>query len=328
MINRKEEVKFVCLYDCIKIVEGVNYFLILDLQRMNYFRFEIKYLDILYNLLSSTFNNFQLEDTVILEFYNYLHDNELIYLNEKKYDSKFKVKNNEVNNIISNIIIEYSNCDLLEKTMMGAIELFCRNYEIRISKINSVLNDVLKLFSKYDSFVDNLFIITDNIDYRDIDIEKEAKRNNIANINIFINYVKDLANEHCGVVKQSNFIINHFFYDEAIFNNSCLYKKLAIDKEGNIKNCPSMKEDFGNIHNTKLLNAIEKPNFKKYWNINKDKINICQHCEFRYICMDCRAYLEDPEDILSKPLKCGYNPFTGEWSDWNSGYNRKKFVLN
>ena len=76
MINRKEEVKFVCLYDCIKIVEGVNYFLILDLQRMNYFRFEIKYLDILYNLLSSTFNNFQLEDTVILEFYNYLHDNE------------------------------------------------------------------------------------------------------------------------------------------------------------------------------------------------------------------------------------------------------------
>ena len=32
------------------------------------------------------------------------------------------------------------------------------------------------------------------------------------------------------------------------------------------------------------------------------------------VAIDCRAYVEDPEDILSKPLKCGFNPYTGEWS--------------
>ncbi|MNL67068.1 hypothetical protein D3C87_1916250 [compost metagenome] len=34
------------------------------------------------------------------------------------------------------------------------------------------------------------------------------------------------------------------------------------------------------------------------------------------MCTDCRAYVEDPKDIYSKPLKCGYDPYTNEWEDW------------
>lgn len=37
------------------------------------------------------------------------------------------------------------------------------------------------------------------------------------------------------------------------------------------------------------------------------------YCEFRYICIDCRAYLVAPENIYSKPQKCGYDPFTNKW---------------
>ena len=62
---------------------------------------------------------------------------------------------------------------------------------------------------------------------------------------------------------------------------------------------------------------INISDFKDKWNIAKDQIKICKDCEFRYSCSDCRAYLEIPDDIYSKPLKCGYNPYTTEWEDWN-----------
>ena len=54
--------------------------------------------------------------------------------------------------------------------------------------------------------------------------------------------------------------------------------------------------------------------------------NASKDCEFRYICTDCRAYVEDPEDILSKPLKCGYNPYTGEWSEWSTNPLKQKAI--
>lgn len=134
------------------------------------------------------------------------------------------------------------------------------------------------------------------------------------------------TNSHCGITNISYFSINIPTYTEAQHHNSCLNRKISIDTEGNIKNCPSMSESFGNIKDTTLLEALEKPDFKKYWNINKDKIHVCKDCEFRYICTDCRAYVEDPEDIYSKPLKCGYNPYTGEWSEWSTNPLKQKAI--
>ncbi|MCR9102370.1 MAG: grasp-with-spasm system SPASM domain peptide maturase, partial [bacterium] len=115
-------------------------------------------------------------------------------------------------------------------------------------------------------------------------------------------------------------------FTESINHNSCLNRKISIDTEGNIKNCPSMKESYGNIKDTTLLEALEKPGFKKYWNITKDQISVCKDCEFRYICTDCRAYLEDPDDIYSKPLKCGYNPYTCEWEEWSTNPLKEKAI--
>lgn len=67
-----------------------------------------------------------------------------------------------------------------------------------------------------------------------------------------------------------------------------------------------------------LWEALEHPDFKKYWYIHKDQIEVCKDCEFRYICTDCRAYLEDPDNLYSKPLKCGYDPYTCEWEEWST----------
>ncbi|TVQ51539.1 MAG: grasp-with-spasm system SPASM domain peptide maturase, partial [Saprospirales bacterium] len=95
--------------------------------------------------------------------------------------------------------------------------------------------------------------------------------------------------ETCGIIEQELFVPNLRFYSYSKKFNSCLYGKISIDAQGNIKNCPSMKESYGNIRDTTLAEALEKPGFKKYWDINKDKIHVCKDCEFRYICTDCRA---------------------------------------
>ena len=87
-----------------------------------------------------------------------------------------------------------------------------------------------------------------------------------------------------------------------------------------------MKRSFGNIKNITLEEALSHPDFKKLWNINKDQIEVCKDCEFRYICTDCRAYLEDPENIYSKPLKCGYNPYTCEWEEWSTNPLKQKAI--
>jgi radical SAM protein with 4Fe4S-binding SPASM domain len=52
-----------------------------------------------------------------------------------------------------------------------------------------------------------------------------------------------------------------------------------------------------------MLEAVEKKRFKNLWHINKDQIKVCKGCEFRYICTDCRAYVEDIDDKYSKPKK-------------------------
>ena len=131
---------------------------------------------------------------------------------------------------------------------------------------------------------------------------------------------------HCGIVVPSYFTTNLPTFTEAQQHNTCLNRKISIDTEGYIRNCPSMKEHYGNIKDTTLQDALAHPDFKKYWFVNKDQISVCKDCEFRYICTDCRAYIENPEDMYSKPLKCGYNPYTCEWEEWSTNPLKQKAI--
>ena len=133
----------------------------------------------------------------------------------------------------------------------------------------------------------------------------------------------------CGRVNIQSFNTNLPKVLEAINFNSCLYKKITIDSNGNIRNCPSMPQKFGNINKSTIKEALNHTDFKKYWRLTKDKIEVCNECEFRYICTDCRAYTErthfDKNGLdKSKPLKCGYNPYTGEWEEWSSNPLKNK----
>jgi len=117
----------------------------------------------------------------------------------------------------------------------------------------------------------------------------------------------------CDSISFDRMVINMDFYSECINFNSCLNRKISIDAQGNIKNCPSCTQSFGNIKDTTLKQALEHPDFKKFWSITKDQIDVCKDCEFRYMCTDCRVYIKDPVNIYSQPSKCTYNPYIAKW---------------
>ncbi len=138
---------------------------------------------------------------------------------------------------------------------------------------------------------------------------------------------KDIKiDKSCGIIHPDYFSINVKNFTESLKYNSCLNKKISIDINGYIKNCPSMSFDFGNIKNTTLKKALASPFFRKEWDVIKDHIEGCKDCEFRYVCTDCRAYIEDPDNKLSKPLKCGYNPENNTWADWRGSSSKRKVI--
>jgi SPASM domain peptide maturase of grasp-with-spasm system len=120
---------------------------------------------------------------------------------------------------------------------------------------------------------------------------------------------------HCGKINTGYFTPNVPHFMEALQFNTCLNRKIGIDTAGYIRNCPSMPQHFGHINTTTLAEAVEQPAFQQVWTIRKDQVKICSDCEFRYICTDCRAFVQDAKDPFAKPAKCSYNPYTAEWED-------------
>lgn len=118
---------------------------------------------------------------------------------------------------------------------------------------------------------------------------------------------------HCGLISPTSFIfgLNISAFTEAKNHNSCLNKKLSVDVNGELCNCPSLPERYGNVRTKKLSEVVKHSDLSAYWHITKDQVQVCKDCEFRYICTDCRAYTTEGKH--SKPLKCNYNPYKGTW---------------
>lgn len=77
-------------------------------------------------------------------------------------------------------------------------------------------------------------------------------------------------------------------YLESLRFNNCLYKKVCIDRVGNIRNCPASSDAYGNVINSDSLTSIvQSSDFQKLWTITNDLNNKCCDCELRYACQCC-----------------------------------------
>lgn len=129
----------------------------------------------------------------------------------------------------------------------------------------------------------------------------------------------------CGNVSPKYFSPNLKMFIESQSRNSCLNQKVCIDYDGSIKNCPAMKRIYGYLSTDKLIDIVRSSDFTSVWTITKDSIMVCKDCEFRYICLDCRVFTSNKNNIYSHPLKCKYNPYIAKWEK-DDGYTPIEYI--
>jgi SPASM domain peptide maturase of grasp-with-spasm system len=239
---------------------------------------------------------------------------------------------------ITNCAIEYSTANIqnlpsikyiINKYLIHAIEFVSFSNNISIT-------DVEKIMQTLSNSI-NLHSVSFTVKYNeDLTKEKITPILNKFCINHFyihsapvqefikdksLLYTKQFINSpnSCGVICKEYFSLNKIMFLEAMSFNSCLNRKLCIDKNGNIKNCLAMSKSYGNINDIQNSDKWLSTEFKQLWNINKDKIDVCKDCEYRYMCTDCRHHIKDKNNIYSQPSKCNYNPYIAKWSD-EDGY--------
>ncbi|WP_445458261.1 grasp-with-spasm system SPASM domain peptide maturase [Flavobacterium sp. HNIBRBA15423] len=323
-------------------VKGFGKSIIMDIQRNNYKNIPNSLYEILlqneildFEKLKIEFNN----TTVINEYKNFLIENEFLFECSIDENERFSRINTTYEKpfLITNAIIEYSevtflNLHKLQESFdnLGIQDCFLIFYESKNEELLRFLEEFddsrlmsIQLLTKYDSRLDFLKIRKKYQRLTRAILHSAPKDKQKDNITYTTKKIDDF--NFCGAIS-GYFVANINSYLESVNHNSCLNKKLSIDKEGNIKNCPAIPQSFGNIKDISLEDALQKKDFSKFWNITKDQIEVCKDCEFRHICTDCRAYVEEPENHYSKPLKCGYNPYTNQWEEWSTNPLKQKAI--
>lgn len=132
-----------------------------------------------------------------------------------------------------------------------------------------------------------------------------------------IHYATKTFNKACEDTKVTpdNLSVSIPFFTESQHHHTYFNRKLSIDVNGDIKNCPSLSQSFGNIKDTTLEEAINKPGFKALWNITKDQTHICRDCEFRHMCVDSREPFLGEDGLYDHKTPCNYDPYTATWKE-------------
>lgn len=338
--------KYFILYQDCFIVKGAKNILMCDLYRnkvMNITDIYSFFKKEKFILNDSTIYT-EVIEVLIVEEFGYLSDN------IDNIDVKKIVWNTP--NLINEVIIEHSrldNFDLkeiystidsigtvflqirflefsfekLKKIMAILIVSGIKTIEILIPYFENILNNKIIAFLRKQKRVQIIYFYNAPFN-KSIQDDK-----NLFNI---IYYKKNLTNvKYCGIIEEDYFLTDLKNFSKSKKTNNCLKDKLFISDKGEIKNCPSMENTKLNVKGLTLEDLIRSMGLDKYRNITKDHIEVCKDCEFRYMCTDCRAYTERThinEDGLdvSKPLKCGYNPYIGEWSEWSTNVLKQKAI--
>jgi SPASM domain peptide maturase of grasp-with-spasm system len=345
------------LFSNILVVKGATRIIISDLQRntSELYPFELHELieELKINSIENILNNYDSESKeIVQEYLDFLLEKEYGFITQNNWDKNFPSFSYtyEDYSTLSNIFIELNYISALNKIKVSIENLAIRHLVI-YCKRNLSFKEILEIDNIFkDSTLESIEILSQfyhgiNANYIQNINNKTSRIYSLifynceeASFKVKDNYrfVLKFTNQNleissCGKVNLDYFNTNLPKVLEALNHNSCLHKKISIDAEGNIKNCPAMSQSFGNIKDTTLEEALQHKDFKQYWNITKDEIEVCKDCEFRYICTDCRAYTErthtnkDQLDV-SKPLKCGYDPYTGEWEEWSTNPLKQKAI--
>ena len=335
------------LFSCCKLVKGPTRSVICDLQRGVFSFIPNSLFQILassdFYVLEDIKRKFEkIDDQLIVdEYFRFLEEKEYIFFTDEPESFPSMSLDWDSPSAISNAIIEYNHelFDFYPTIINDLSSCGCKHIEYWIKSITiAQLKELLKFHQgatilSIDLHINMIDVMVDDdlltcprlngiVFYgRDLYLTKV-----IYGINIIETTQKYDGAKSCGNINSLYFAVNIKLFTESQKYNSCLNRKISVDFLGNIKNCPAMNRSFGNVKDVSLISILGNDVYKSYWGIDKSKILVCMDCEFRYICTDCRAYLEDPDNSYSKPLKCGYDPYSGIWKKWSSDDSKMKAI--
>jgi len=334
------------LFACCLLVKGVKRAVICDLQRDSMYFVTIPFWEILTNTqdlsieeILESYSN-QIGEEEIVAFFESLVNRDLgFWTDEPEVFPQIELTW-ENPSIITNAIIDHNDSfhhnfalifSKLELVGCRDVQVRCYDY-LSLSELHSILELLerkriksIEFIIKYNNEIDMkaMLILTEKyLRIKSIIVHSAPQtvthrftgqsEVNMGNI-IMTEQIID-SNRCCGIISPDYFLVGLPSFTEGLNFNSCLNRKLGIDIDGSLKNCPSMKKSFGNIYTDDIVDVVSSSVFQETWRINKDKITTCKVCEFRYVCTDCRAFLES-DTSLEKPLKCNYDPYSLEWKN-------------
>lgn len=98
------------------------------------------------------------------------------------------------------------------------------------------------------------------------------------------------------------------------YGHNCFSRRLYIAADLKVYPCVMERRILhGSLKTGNLKDILNHDIFT----LDKDRINECKDCEFRYCCHDCRPDSLSG-NIFEKPWNCTYDPYKGSWIDLDS----------
>lgn len=120
-----------------------------------------------------------------------------------------------------------------------------------------------------------------------------------------------------GSIQRPNFHTSREAFLRSVSGNSCWSGKIVVTNKGEVLPCPFARTRVvGKVRDKSLKEVVYRARLQKLWNLSKDQIRVCQDCEYRYACKDCRPLAEASSGSLtSKYPYCTYDPYEGMWQE-------------
>lgn len=202
---------------------------------------------------------------ILMKYFNYLFENNWAFITKHPESyPQLNLLNNETPNIIYNAILESG--PFLNKALTQLEDCCCWYVEFRIKELEDV-----KYLYDYLSIVESSSIKKYQIVYF-------FKKNNI--IDDITNHCKKDA-RFAGIIAYTDLLninknkmyINLPYFLESIHYDTYKYKKIFINKFGNIYNTPESPIKLGNIQNSELRHICQTDDYHKLSKrINSDSL--------------------------------------------------------
>src|SRR5260221_4054839 len=120
-----------------------------------------------------------------------------------------------------------------------------------------------------------------------------------------------------GLMLGPNFSAPSGFFHRSVLGNNCLAGKITITENGLVLPCIfSRDKPIGMVRKQNLEEVLDGK-IKSIWKTTKDDVLVCQDCEYRYVCFDCRPMSQGASqgigDYKTAPYpRCTYDPYRGE----------------